>query len=291
MLAFQGTYTAIITPFTQDGDIDYESLEKLIEEQILAGINGIVVLGTTGESPTLTWEEHDSVIRFAVEKAKERIRIIAGTGSNATHEAVEHSKIAERNGADSLLVVSPYYNKPTQQGLYEYFLTICKSVQIPVIAYNIQGRCGVNIETSTLVRIKEENKNFVGVKEASGNICQMMEVISTMPKDFVVLSGDDSFAVPLIALGGHGVISVLSNALPKEVLSMVNAGLSGDIALARELHFSLLTKMQTCFIETNPLPIKTLLASMGKCQEVFRSPMCQMLPENKKHLLSVFGIK
>ncbi len=285
---FYGTFTALITPFHTDESIDFEALEKLIEEQITAGITGLVMIGTTGESPTLTWEEHDSVVKFAVEKSKGRIKIIAGTGSNSTHEAVEHSRIAEKNGADALLVVSPYYNKPTQQGLFEYFSTVCQSVSIPVIVYNIQGRCGVNVETSTLLRIAQSHKNCIGVKEASGNIDQMMDVLKTLPKDFVVLSGDDGLTFPLMALGGHGVISVLSNALPLEVKKMVESALSGNFTAARDQHFALLSRMKACFIETNPIPIKTLLAKMGKCEEVFRAPLCLMGTENKKKLLETF---
>lgn len=287
--AFSGTFTALITPFQKDESVDFVALEKLIEEQITAGITGLVMIGTTGESPTLSWEEHDEVIKFAVKKASGRTKIIAGTGSNSTSEAVEHSRIAEQNGADALLVVSPYYNKPTQQGLFEYFSAVCQSVSLPVIVYNIQGRCGVNVETSTLKRIADANKNCIGVKEASGNMGQMMEVLTTLPENFVVLSGDDNLTYPLMALGGHGVISVLSNALPNEVRSMVDFALQGDFPSARNIHYSLLEKMKACFLETNPIPIKTLLSAMGKCEEVFRSPMCAMGGENKKKMLEAFG--
>ncbi|MEI7510544.1 MAG: 4-hydroxy-tetrahydrodipicolinate synthase [Candidatus Peregrinibacteria bacterium] len=286
---FHGTFTALITPFLADESVDFASLEKMIEDQIAAGITGLVMVGTTGESPTLTWDEHQTVVKFAVDTAKGRTKIIAGTGSNATHEAVEHSQIAEKNGVDALLVVSPYYNKPTQQGLFEYFSTVCQSVSIPVIVYNIPGRCGVNVETTTLLRIAQANKNCVGVKEASGNIDQMMEVIRTMPKSFTVLSGEEYLTFPLMALGGHGVISVLSNALPVEVKKMVDTALAGNFVLARDQHFALLSQMKACFIETNPLPIKTLLSAMGKCQEVFRSPLCKMGEGNKKNLLEAFG--
>lgn len=286
---FSGTYTAVITPFLEDKSIDYPSVEKILEDQINAKIEGIVVAGTTGESPTLSWEEQTELIRFFIEKAKGRIKIIAGTGSNSTLEAVNHSKIAQDYGADALLVVTPYYNKPTKKGIIEYFTQVCKSVSIPVIVYNIQGRCGVNIDTATLKTIADLNPNCIGVKEASGNIEQMKEVRAMLGKDFVILSGDDGLTLDMMQEGGNGVISVLSNIMPIQVKEMVDAGLKNDFISAQKIHNSLATKMDICFIETNPLPIKTLMAHQKKCKEVFRSPMCTMEKENKEILLKEFS--
>lgn len=286
---FSGTYTAIITPFREDKSIDYPAIEALIEDQVNAGIEGIVVAGTTGESPTLTWNEQDKMIKFYVEKAAGRIQIIAGTGSNCTLDAVKHSQLAENNGADALLIVTPYYNKPTPKGIIDYFNQVCQSVSLPVIVYNIEGRCGVNIDTPTLKKIANQNPNCIGVKEASGNLEQMEEVRKTLGKKFVILSGDDALTVDMIERGGNGVISVISNIMPQETKAMVDTALEGNIEEARILEKNFGNKMDICFIETNPIPIKTLVAKAGKCEEVFRSPMCTMEAETKAKLLEEFS--
>ncbi|OHB21984.1 MAG: 4-hydroxy-tetrahydrodipicolinate synthase [Parcubacteria group bacterium RIFCSPLOWO2_01_FULL_48_18] len=284
----EGTFTAIVTPFHEDGSIDYDSFARLIEDQIKAGISGIVVLGTTGESPTISPEEHNRVIKFAIEKAAKRTLVIAGTGSNSTDEAIEYSVKAKEDGADALLLVSPYYNKPTQKGLYEHFKKIADSVDLPQIIYNIKGRTAVNVETDTLMKLAE-HKNIVAVKEASGDISQMMDVLMRAPKDFTVISGDDNITFPLMCLGGKGVISVVSNIVPADVIVMVNAVLRGDFDEARKKHFELLPLMKACFIETNPIPIKTMLAMQGKIKESFRLPMCAMEAGNKEKLRSIFS--
>lgn len=286
---FNGTYTALITPYTKYNTIDFEALENIIEEQVSAGIEGLVVMGTTGESPCVNWDEHNSVVNFAVKQSDGRLKIIAGTGSNYTAEAVDASIFAENHGVDALLVVTPYYNKPTQKGIFLYFDEVCKSVDIPVIAYNIKGRCGVNIETSTLKKIADANINLIGVKEASGEISQAVEVRQELGEDFVILSGDDGLTVEMIEKAqANGSVSVLSNIMPEQTKKMTDFALAKKFDEAKTLSSQLTEKMETCFIETNPIPIKTLMAKAGKCQKIFRSPMCEMEEENEKKLLEVF---
>ncbi|MEI8230578.1 MAG: 4-hydroxy-tetrahydrodipicolinate synthase [Candidatus Peregrinibacteria bacterium] len=274
---FSGTYTALVTPFQQNGEIDYGALCHLLQEQLEAKVTGVIVLGTTGESPTITHEEAQSIIEAAVALGHGRMKIIVGTGSNDTAKTIQCSKEAKELGADGLLIVNPYYSKPTQEGLYRHFSLIADTVDLPQIVYNIRGRTGVNVETPTLLRLAEHPR-IVGVKEASGDILQMMDVLRQAPPTFAVLSGDDALTFPLLAAGGHGVISVLSNIVPAKVKQMVDAGLRGDLLAARTLHYELLPLMQGCFFETNPLPVKTALALQGKVQEVFRLPMCPMQP-------------
>lgn len=287
---FSGTFTALITPYTKYNTIDFEALEKIIEEQIQAGVEGLVMVGTTGESPTLNWDEHNSIVEFAIKQANGRVKIIAGTGSNYTAEAIGASRHAEYQGVDALLVVTPYYNKPTQKGIFRYFDEVCKSVKTPVIAYNIAGRCGVNIETATLKKIADANPNLIGVKEASGKISQAIEVRESLGNNFLILSGDDALTVEMTEkAGGNGVISVLSNIMPEKTKEMTDLALQKKFSEAKKIHQELSEKIATCFIETNPIPIKTLMAESGKCQEIFRSPMCKMEPENKEKLLSVFS--
>lgn len=288
----QGTITAIVTPFDLNGAVDEKSLRKLVNFQIENGISGIVPCGTTGESPTLSYEEHNRVIDITIQEARGRVPIIAGTGSNATDEAVALTKHAQESGADYSLQVAPYYNKPTQKGMYEHFITIADAVDIPLIIYNIPGRTGKNIETDTLLRMAE-HKNIVGVKEASGNIPQMMDVIGQRPEGFAVLSGDDNLTLPLMALGGDGVISVASNIVPKQVSEMVNDALKGNWNEARRHHYRLLPFFKALFLETNPIPIKTALAMKGMLKEIFRSPLCTMEPKHKEELegiLETLGI-
>ena len=247
MKKFSGVYTALITPFTKYGLVDAKAFKRIIEFQIAQGIDGLVPCGTTGESPTLSHAEHDRVIATTVEIANGRVPVIAGTGSNATSEAVRLSKHAETAGVDALLLVNPYYNKPTQKGLYLHFRTIADAVGIPCILYNIKGRTGVNIETDTLVKLANDCPNIYAVKEASGSLDQMKDVIARSPEDFAVLSGDDNIAVDLIEAGGDGVISVASNLLPSHMKTMIHAALDGDIAKARAWEKNLAPFFASCF--------------------------------------------
>lgn len=284
---FQGVYTAITTPFKADGNLDVESLKKLVDFQINGGVSGIVPCGTTGESPTLSEEEHSKVIETVVKLAKGKCQVIAGTGSNSTVHAVHLTKNAEKLGADACLVVSPYYNKPTQEGLYQHFKKIADSTKLPIVVYNIQGRTGVNIETATLMRLAKDCKNIVSVKEASGNLAQMMDVIAQKPANFDVLSGDDNLTLPLMCLGGKGVISVASNIAPKQMVEMCNVALKGNYEKAAELHYQLLPLFKVIFVETNPIPIKAALAMKGIIQEAYRLPLCKMQDANKEKLKKV----
>jgi len=284
---YQGVYTAIITPFKKDGSVDEECLKKLIDFNIKNGVSGIVPCGTTGESPTLSHEEHDRVIELAVEHVDGRAKVIAGTGSNATSEAIRLTKHAEEAGADACLLVSPYYNKPTQEGLYRHFKAIADSVDFDCIIYNIKGRTAVNVETSTLMRIANDCKNIVGVKEASGDLNQMKDVIAQRLEGFSILSGDDNMTLDLIKSGGNGVISVASNLVPDRMVAMVNAALDEDFEKAAQLDKALAPLFKVEFIETNPIPIKAALALKGMCEEVYRLPMCEMSKEHKEELKRV----
>ncbi len=279
---FRGVHTALITPFTEKDNLDEEALEAIIEHQIQSGISGLVPCGTTGESPTLSHDEHDRVIALTVKFAAGRVPVIAGTGSNATDEAVRLSRHAQQVGADAVLLVSPYYNKPTQKGLFEHFKAIADSVDIPCILYNIQGRTAVNIETPTIVALQEACPNIVGVKEASGKIEQMQEVIDSSRPEFFILSGDDNMCLPLIERGGHGVISVASNLLPGYISTMVKKALNGEMGEAKELEATLSEFFHACFLETNPIPIKSAMARYGWCNESFRLPLCTFEDEAKR---------
>jgi len=284
---FKGAITALATPFNEDGSIDKESLSILIDFQIKNKIDGIVPCGTTGESPTLDHDEHQMVIEETIKATNGRCPIIAGTGSNSLREAITMTKKAADIGVDASLQVCPYYNKPTQEGLFRHFSEIAKSVDIPIIIYNIQGRTGVNMETSTLARLAKEHSNITGVKEASGNISQMMDVINELPKNFVVLSGDDNITLPLMALGGKGVISVASNIIPKEMHELTEFASHGNFKNAAELHYRLLPLFKGIFIETNPIPIKAALAMKGLIKEYYRLPMCEMNEGNREKLRKI----
>ncbi len=277
---FSGTFTALVTPFQKDGSIDFGALGALVDRQIEAKIEGLIVIGTTGESPTLSHTEKNEIIRFVVERAKGKTLVVAGTGTNDTASTLEYSREAAALGVDAILLVNPYYNKPTQEGLYRHFKAVADAVNVPQILYNIQGRTGVNLQTDTLVRLAA-HPNIVAVKEASGDLSQMMEVIQRAPADFTVLSGDDNLTFPLIALGGHGVISVLSNLVPKELKQMVDTALQGKFEEARAMHYALMPLMKACFIETNPIPVKTALAMKGLIGEIFRLPLCEMGEANR----------
>ncbi|MCX6745198.1 MAG: 4-hydroxy-tetrahydrodipicolinate synthase [Candidatus Parcubacteria bacterium] len=281
-----GTLTALVTPFDENGVIDEQALKNLVIHQVKNGVNGLVPCGTTGESPTLSHDEHNKLIDLVIAAVDGHIPVIAGTGSNSTTEAIAMTKHAKKAGASCSLQVVPYYNKPTQEGMYRHFSLIADAVDLPMLIYNIAGRTGINMDTSTLMRLAE-HPNVVGVKEASGNLAQMMDVLAQRPKGFSVLSGDDNLTVPLIFMGGNGVISVASNIIPDQIVKMVNAALAGEIGKANEWHYHLLQFFKAIFIETNPIPVKTSLAMMGQIKESFRLPMCEMLPENKVKLQKV----
>jgi 4-hydroxy-tetrahydrodipicolinate synthase len=279
---FGGAIVALVTPF-RNGKVDEEALRRLIEEQIAAGTDGIAPCGTTGESTTLSHEEHDRVIEITIEAARKRVPVIAGTGSNSTAEALRLTRHAWEAGADGALMVCPYYNRPTQEGLYRHYRTIAEEVPIPIIVYNIQGRTGVNLQTETLERLAEL-KNIVGVKEASGSLKQMSDVIRLCGPDFDVLSGDDVFTLPLLAMGGNGVISVISNVAPADMAGMVDAFAAGDLNKARALHHRMSPLIDALFIETNPIPVKTALGMMGKIDPEVRLPLCPMAEKNEAAL-------
>ena len=288
MRTFRGVYTALITPFMEIGNVDYHALERIIEFQIEGGIDGLVPCGTTGESPTLSHEEHDRVIAKTIQYARGRVPVIAGTGSNATSEAIRLSQHAEDAGVDAILLVNPYYNTPTQKGLFLHFKAIADSVHVPCVLYNIKGRTGVNLETETLRRLEEECPNIVAVKEASGDLGQMSDVIASRKEGFSVLSGDDNLALDLIRRGGDGVISVASNLFPRQMHEMIHAALDGRMEDAERLNAWFAPFFKACFCETNPIPIKTAMAHMGWCSDIFRLPLTTMESEEKKaSLLSI----
>lgn len=283
---FQGSLVAMVTPF-RDGKVDEATLRELVEFHVKSGTDGLVPCGTTGESPTLSHAEHKRVIEIVIEAAAGRIPVIAGTGSNSTAEAIDMTAHAAKAGADGALLVSPYYNKPTQQGLYEHFRAIAEAApELPLILYNIQGRTAVNIETDTVARLAEI-PNIVGVKEASGSLDQMTAVILACGPDFSVVSGDDSLTLPLMAVGGRGVISVVANFLAKEVAEMTHAALEGDWKRARELHWKLFPICRGMFIETNPIPVKEAMAMLGMIRAEWRLPMCPMSDANRDRLRKV----
>ena len=276
---FRGSMVAIVTPF-KNGKVDEKKLSELIEFHIKNGTSAIVPCGTTGESATLSFQEHDRVIEFTIEQVNKRVPVIAGTGSNSTQEAIELTRHAERAGASASLQVSPYYNKPTQQGLYEHFKAIAKSVKIPLVLYNIAGRTAVNIEPLTLARLAKDCKNIVGVKEASGNLNQMSLIRHLCPKDFVLISGDDSLTLPLLSIGGKGVISVVANIVPQDVAALISEFEKNNIKRAQELHYKLLPLIKAMFIETNPIPVKTAMGLLGMCEPDLRLPMSAISDEN-----------
>jgi 4-hydroxy-tetrahydrodipicolinate synthase len=282
---FGGAIVAIVTPF-RNGKVDEQALRRLIEEQIAAGTDGIAPCGTTGESTTLSHEEHDRVIEITIDAVKKRVPVIAGTGSNSTAEALRLTKHAWEAGADAALLVCPYYNRPTQEGLYLHYRAIAEEVPIPIIIYNIQGRTGVNMSTETLVRLAQI-PNIVGVKEASGSLKQMSDVVCLCEPDFSVLSGDDIFTLGLLAIGGKGVISVISNVVPQDMAAMVDAFAAGDLDQARALHYRMAPLIDVLFIETNPIPVKAALAMMGKIEYELRLPLCRMSEKNEGKLKKV----
>ena len=283
---FQGSFVAMVTPF-RNGKVDEAKLRDLVELHVTHGTDGLIPCGTTGESPTLNHDEHHRVVEIVIEAARGRIRVIAGTGSNSTAEAIDMTKHAERAGAAGALVVNPYYNKPTQEGLYRHFRAIAESVAIPVLLYNIQSRTAINVETDTLARLARDVKNIVGVKEASGSLDQMSQVIAACGPDFSVLSGDDNITLPLLAIGGSGVVSVIANIVPRETAELVHAALDGDWKRARELHYRLFPLARAAFLETNPIPIKEAMAMAGMLEPEFRLPMCRMSDANREKLRAI----
>lgn len=278
-----GVYTAIVTPFLENGELDVEGLRELLRFQLASGVEGIVVLGTTGEAPTLESEEKQQILRITAEEIKNKALFIVGTGSYSTKQTIKDTLEAKELGADAALVVTPYYNKPTQEGLFQHFKEVAK-VNLPIIVYNIQGRTGQNLQTDTLARMAEIPE-IAAVKEASGNLSQMMDVISEITairSDFKIFSGDDNLTFPLICLGGHGVISVVSNLIPNQIVEMVKLALEEKVAEARRMHYSLLELFKGAFVETNPIPLKAMMKKCGLPSGPCRLPLCDLLPQNEQ---------
>jgi 4-hydroxy-tetrahydrodipicolinate synthase len=275
VLRIEGTYTALVTPFRQGPGqpIDWDALDRLLEAQIAGGVSGVVPCGTTGESPTLSHEEHGQVVERAVRRAKGRVQVIAGTGSNSTREAIAMSQHAESSGVDAVMVVVPYYNKPTQEGLYRHFLEVASSVRVPVVVYNIPARTGIDLVPETLVRIAEAAPNVVAIKEATGNAIRAQKIVQMMGARMCVLSGDDALTLPMIAVGARGVISVTANVLPAETARATRLALDGNAEEARHAHFALLPVHEAMFIEASPAPVKAALAMRGLMEDVVRSPL------------------
>jgi 4-hydroxy-tetrahydrodipicolinate synthase len=280
---FTGTYTAIVTPF-KNGRIDDAALERLIKTQIKAGVDGIVPVGTTGESPTVDYDEHIRIIELSVKFAAGKIKVIAGTGGNATKEAIDLTQRAEQVGADASLQVAPYYNKPTQEGLFQHFHAVARSTKLPIILYSIPGRCGVEIAVDTVNRLAHASVNIVGIKEAGGNPDRVSQLRAALGVKFTILSGDDSLTLPFMAVGAHGVISVASNIIPREVAHMVKAFAMGKPDVALKLHDKFYPLFKDLFIETNPVPVKAALAMMGLIQEEYRLPLVPMNAANREKL-------
>ncbi|HSA30710.1 MAG TPA: 4-hydroxy-tetrahydrodipicolinate synthase [Candidatus Omnitrophota bacterium] len=279
----KGSIVAIVTPFKKD-KVDEQTLKKLVQFQIKNGTSAILPCGTTGESPTLSHEEHDRVIEICIEAAEKKVPILAGTGSNSTAEAIRLTKHAAKAGADAVLSVTPYYNKPTQEGLYLHFKAIADSVNIPIVLYNIPGRTSRNIEPETMARLAKDCKNIIGVKEAAGSLEQMQTIKQICPKDFLLFSGDDALTLPLLSIGGVGVISVAANIIPADVAQMITAFEQGDIKTAQKMHYKMLPLVKALFIETNPAPVKEAMELLGMCSADLRLPLCGLSTKNKEKL-------
>jgi len=278
-----GALTALVTPF-KNGKVDEESYRKLIEWQITEGINGVVPCGTTGESATLSHAEHQEVIRICIDQVKGRVPVVAGAGSNNTIEAIELARFAKEAGADAILLITPYYNKPTQEGLVAHFKAVAREVSVPTIVYNVPGRTGVNVKPATLARIYREIPEVIGVKEATGDLIQISDILEQVDDRFILLSGDDFTVTPTYSIGGKGAISVISNIVPKAVSQMCALAKKGDFEAARKIHFQVAPLCRICFVETNPVPVKSALALMGRVSGDLRLPLVQMLPENQEKL-------
>lgn len=287
-MIFRGTAPALVTPFTADNQVDFDSLRRLIDFQIAGGSDAIVLLGTTGENPTISSEERRQIVAAAIEHTQKRIPVIIGTGTNDTQDCVRYSKEAANQGADALLIVGPYYNKPTPRGYVAHFAAVADATDCPIIAYNVPGRTGSNIKAETMLQIAEEVSTVVAVKEASADLAQISDIIRNRPDGFAVYAGDDELALPVIALGGDGVISVLANAVTHPFTDMVKMCLRGEFAEALKLHYDLLDIMRACFYESNPIPIKTLLAEMGMLNGLMRLPLVPMSDAPKAQMMQVF---
>jgi 4-hydroxy-tetrahydrodipicolinate synthase len=280
---FTGTFTAMVTPF-KNGKLDEPAFTRLIQNQIKGGVDGIVPVGTTGESPTVDCDEHIHIIELSVKLAAGKIKVLAGTGANATAEAIELTRAAERAGADGSLQVAPYYNKPSQEGLYQHFKTIARSTKLPLVLYSIPGRCGVEIAVDTVQRLATDCKNIVGIKEAGGNCDRISKLRAALGPKFEIMSGDDSLTLPFMAVGAQGVISVASNIIPREVAQMVRAFAQGDVKKAAQLHAKYYPVYKDLFIETNPVPVKAALAMLGLIQEEYRLPLVPLAAANRAKL-------
>ena len=290
---FKGVYTALVTPF-KNNKIDYDALEKIIEMQIQGGIDGLVPMGTTGESPTASFDEHKDFVKRVVKLAARRVKVIAGTGSNSTEEAIHLTKAAEEYGVDGALLVNPYYNKPTQRGLIAHFEAVAKSVNIPIILYNIPGRTGVNFVPESIQELLNRVNNVTAMKEASGDITQMMRLIELCGDKLDVLSGDDNLLLPLLSVGGKGVISVISNFLPADLKTVVSLYSEGKITESKKLFYKMLPVMRAMFVETNPIPVKAAMEMLGYCSSDVRLPLVQLSDDNKKILqqaMAAYGLK
>ncbi len=283
---FTGTGTALVTPFRRDGSLDEPALRALIKRQIDGGIDFLVPCGTTGESPTLTHEEHLRVVQITVELAKGKVAVLAGAGGYNTSEVIALGCELAALGADGILSVTPYYNKPTQEGLFQHYQAIAEAVPLPIVLYSVQGRTGVNVEPGTVKRLTEL-ENIVGIKEASGNVSQMAAILNAVPEDFIVLSGDDALTLPAISLGGRGVISVVSNEIPAEMSQLVRLALQGDFARARAIHRRYHPLMEINFVESNPIPVKAAMAEMGLLEAVWRLPLVPPRAENQARIRAV----
>lgn len=284
--AFTGCGTALVTPFTRSGGLDEAGVRRLARRQIDAGIHFLVPCGTTGETPTLSAEERLRTVEIIVEEAKDKVPVLAGAGGYNTHEVIETAQQMARAGADGILSVAPYYNKPTPEGLYQHYKAIAEALPVPVIVYNVPGRTGVNVDVTTIARLSAV-PNIVGVKEASGNMTQMCEICRAVPSDFLVLSGDDALTLPVMAVGGRGIISVVANEIPREMSQMVEFAERGDFASARRLHHELLPLMQINFIESSPIPVKAAMAMMGLVEEIYRLPLVPPRPASRERIAQV----
>ncbi|MCS7176463.1 MAG: 4-hydroxy-tetrahydrodipicolinate synthase [Candidatus Kapabacteria bacterium] len=283
-MQLRGTLTALVTPFQRDGSVDWAALRRLVEFQLQAGVEGLVPVGSTGESATLSFEEKVEIIARVVEWVGGRVPVVAGTGTNDTRTTIELTRQAHRVGADAALIVCPYYNKPTQQGLYEHFRAVAEAVPIPIVLYNVPGRTAVNMTAETQLRLAEEFPTVVATKEASANLEQVMEILRNAPPHFAVLAGDDMLALPMIVCGGVGVVSVIANYAPQQFGECIRSALAGEWERARTLHYALFPLMRLNFIESNPIPVKAALAMMGLIEEVYRLPLTPLQPRHRELL-------
>lgn len=280
---FRGTFTALVTPF-RNGRIDFVALEKLIEAQVAGGVTGLVAVGTTGESPTVTHDEKHEIIERTIKTAKRRCQVIAGTGTNSTRDSIEATKFAEKAGADGALLIAPYYNKPSQEGLFRHFKAIADATKLPIMLYNIPGRCSVDVLPDTVVRLAESCRNIVSIKEASGSVDRVSELRQRLPETFTILSGDDSLTLPFMSVGAVGVVSVATHLFPAEISGLVQAAQSGDFKSARAVQCKLLPIFKDLFIEPNPVPVKTALSWRGAISFEVRLPLCEMTEANQARL-------